>query len=84
MKKKIFLVSTLVLMAMSAMFVACEKKDDLKDGCDCTFTIEGETWTEHLTAAEMMNYGATNCSALASALRGAHASHGMTVDINCK
>lgn len=83
MKKKIFLVSTLVLMAMSAMFVACEK-DVLKEGCDCTFNEEGETWTEHLNSAEMMNYGATNCSALASALRGAHASHGMTVDINCK
>jgi hypothetical protein len=83
MKKKIVLVSTLVLMAMSAMFVACEK-DVLKEGCDCTFNEEGETWTEHLNSAEMMNYGATNCSALASALRGAHASHGMTVDINCK
>ena len=85
MKKKFFLIGALVAMSMSAMFVACEKKDNgLEKGCNCTFYEEGETWTEYISPAEMMNYGATSCSALASALQGAHRSHGITVSINCQ
>lgn len=69
MKKKIFLVSTLVLMSMSAMFVACDKKDDkngAKDGCDCTWA-SGQT--DHISAAEMSGMNATTCGELAGYLR---------------
>jgi hypothetical protein len=68
MKKKIFLVSTLVLMAMSAMFVACDKddKNGAKDGCDCTWA-SGQT--DHISAAEMSGMNATTCGELAGYLR---------------
>lgn len=35
MKKKIFLVSALVVMAMSAMFISCEKQSN-NNLCTCT------------------------------------------------
>ena len=52
MKKKIFLVSALVLMAMGAMFVSC-KKGSIKNGCTCTMSDGYYTETEFITGAEM-------------------------------
>ncbi len=85
MKKKIFLVSALVAMAMGVMFVGCKDKNAASDtnsnGCTCTF--DGGSG-EFITKSEMQGYGASTCSELAAALRGAYASHGMgTPSINC-
>ena len=57
MKKHFFIVSALVLVALSAMFVACEAKD----GCTCTY--QGET--THITLAQMkQNAGEKTCAGL--------------------
>ncbi|MBR3566258.1 MAG: hypothetical protein IKN91_08045 [Paludibacteraceae bacterium] len=57
MKKHFFIVSALVLVALSAMFVACEAKD----GCTCTY--QGET--QHITLAQMKQYaGEKTCAGL--------------------
>ena len=84
MKKKIFLVSAFVAMAMSAMFVACSSKNEPSNGCTCTFTEGGKSYTESWDRGMMANYGATTCSELSGAIRGAHASHGMSVSVTCR
>ncbi len=84
MKKKFFLVATLVVLSMSAMFVACEKDKGLEKGCTCTTYEEGETSTDYISPTEMMGYGASTCSALASALQGAYLSHGINASVNCQ
>ena len=75
MKKKIFLVSTLVLMSMSAMFVACDKKDDKKEnelkGCTCEYYIPEMCASETVSfsLAEMKSqYGANSCAELTQAI----------------
>lgn len=76
MKKKIFLVSALVAMAMSAMFVSC-KKDSKNEpsggdinGCKCTIYWEdGETDTEKISIDDMKEYyDVTSCSKLVRVL----------------
>ena len=84
MKKKFFLIGALVAMSMSAMFVACEKDNGLSKGCTCTTYEGGETTTDYISPTEMMGYGASTCSALASALQGAYLSHGISASVTCK
>lgn len=74
MKKKIFLVSALVVMAMSAMFVACDSKDknepELK-GCTCEYYIVslGESDTAYFSITEMKSqFGASTCAELTQAI----------------
>ena len=74
MKKKIFLVSALVVMAMSAMFVACNSKDknepELK-GCTCEYYIVslGESDTAYFSITEMKSqFGASTCAELTQAI----------------
>jgi len=77
MKKRIMLVSTLVVMAMSAMFVACKdknspsssseketEKEEIK-GCKCTVTIDGESDSAKISIDDMEEYyDVSTCSAL--------------------
>ena len=65
MKKKMILVSTLVVMAMSAMFVACSGNTPT-NGCVCTIkdAASGETYKETITQAELEEEGITSCSKL--------------------
>lgn len=76
MKKRIMLVSTLVVMAMSAMFVACQdknspsssseketEKEEIK-GCKCTVTIDGESASEKISIDDMEELDVSTCSAL--------------------
>ena len=56
MKKRIFLVSTLVVMAFTAMFVSCKKGGSIENGCTCTMTgsyASGETETVYISGEEM-------------------------------
>lgn len=76
MKKKFFLIGALVAMSMSAMFVACSKNDqngaDEFKGCTCEYydPSDGSSWNEFFSASEMKSqYGASSCSALASAIQ---------------
>lgn len=57
MKKKIFLVSAFVAMAMSAMFVACSSKNE-PSGCTCD--LDGERI--YVTPYEMKEMGMTSCA----------------------
>lgn len=65
MRKKFFLVGALVVMSMSAMFVACNGNNPT-NGCICTATYEnGETETESITLAKMKEeFGITSCAEL--------------------
>jgi len=68
MKKKMVLVSTLVVIAMSAMFVACSSNTP-QNGCKCTMSYKGEKETGKITIAEMKEEGWTTCSQVASAIK---------------
>lgn len=70
MKKKFFLVSALVVMSMSAMFVACEGSKPT-NGCICTITDkDGEKETLRLTFEEMVDYyQATTCGELTTVIK---------------
>lgn len=68
MKKKFFLVSTLLVVAMSAMFVSC-KKDEPTKGCSCSISYFGESYTEFIPLSDMSHYGVKTCSALAELMR---------------
>lgn len=64
MKKKFFLVSALVAMAISAMFVACNQNTPT-NGCICTYTEEGQKQTIRITFEEMVDYyNVTTCAEL--------------------
>ena len=83
MKKKFMLVSAMVIMAMSAMFVACNEKksntpsetteEDSKpaNGCICTVTDkEGQKETVRVEFNDMVDYyQATTCSELSTAFK---------------
>ena len=74
MKKKFFLVGTLVVMAMSAMFVACSNKNevtnDAANGCTCTIRdSSGYQDTDKFSAMDMKEMGATTCGELATAVK---------------
>ena len=70
MKKKIFLVGTLVAIAMSAMFISCEKKDSVSkeeiNGCKCSYYADGEKYTGvRVEIEDMEDYlGVSSCSQL--------------------
>ena len=77
MKKKIMLVSTMVVMAMSAMFVACNQntpatqEDTMKNGCICTLTDkDGNSEMIRATFEEMVDqYQVTTCPQMANVVR---------------
>ncbi len=82
MKKKMILVSTLVVMAMSAMFVACNQKNQNtpsepakeskpENGCICTVTDkEDKKETYRVEFNDMVDiYQSTTCSELATAFK---------------
>ena len=60
MKK--MMVSAFVLVAVGAMFVAC---DSIANGCKCTYTYEGVSVTKDFTKAEVESSGSKSCSAFA-------------------
>lgn len=70
MKKKIFLVGTLVVMSMSAMFVACNSNEPSSgsggaiQGCTCTFQVPGwsSSTTQTYSASQLNNVGVSSCS----------------------
>lgn len=77
MKKQIFLVSALVAIAMSSMFVACADKNqpsndsdsDSIDGCSCTLVYDGEKETYSFSLSEMKEiYDVRTCERLAKLL----------------
>lgn len=78
MKKKIFLVSTLLVVAMSAMFVSC-KKDEPSNGCNCRYEYDGEfLGSEFISLSDMSYIGVKSCGALADYL-----TEGDGVDVSC-
>lgn len=86
MKKKILLVSTLVIVAMSAMFIACSKNDQntASDGCDCTINDGHGPAREHFSKGDMAQMGATSCAELTGVLRGMYTSHDQSASISCQ
>lgn len=86
MKKKIFLVSVFVAMAMGMMFVSCEKKDAVEkeeiNGCKCTFYYEGKkVGTEKFDIDDMEDeYDVSTCSKLEKELMREAEDY----DIECK
>jgi hypothetical protein len=87
MKKKFLLVSVLVAMSMSAMFVACSGKNEPSsssiNGCTCMIRDSDGSSNEYFSKADMADVGATTCGELASAIRGMYGSHGMSVTVSC-
>lgn len=82
MKKKFMLVSTMVIMAISAMFVACNQNSQNNpsepaeegkpaNGCICTVTPkEGDAQKVRVPFDEMVDqYQSTTCSELATAFK---------------
>lgn len=69
MKKKVFLVSAIVAMAMSVMFVSC--KEEVINGCTCTTSVPNEApEVVNVSASDMKSeFGVTTCSALATNVR---------------
>ena len=71
MKKKL-LVSAMIVMAMSAMFVACNQNTPT-NGCICTYTVDGQKQTERMTFEDMVDYyQASTCAELQSYLPPAY------------
>ena len=76
MKKKIFLVSALIAMAMGVMVVSCKDKNEAEDksedinGCKCTFYYDGEKGgSEKFDIDEMEDYWeASTCAKLEKAI----------------
>ncbi|MCQ2370049.1 MAG: hypothetical protein MJ007_06200 [Paludibacteraceae bacterium] len=75
MKKQLFFVSTLCVLAVGSLLVSCSKKEDvsqLPSSCLCTF--EGYSETDYFTRKDMKEildeYGmeASSCSQFAKAL----------------
>lgn len=66
--KKMFFVGALMLFAVGATFMSCEK-DSAANGCKCTYTYQegrySETETETFTPSEMKKAGFSSCSAFA-------------------
>ena len=71
MKKKIFLVSALVAMAMSVMFVSCKDNQTPENGCKCKLYYDGEKLgTEKIHLDDMEDYfDVKTCSKLEKALK---------------
>lgn len=70
MKKKILLVSTLVIVAISAMFIACSNKNEPSNNSNssgCTCNLDGEKI--YASAHEMQEMGMNSCAEFAAALR---------------
>ena len=84
MKKKFLLVGALVAIAMSAMFVACSNKNEVKDGCDCTIRESDAAGTEHWSKSDMELQGVTTCGELAVVLRTHYAIGNEYAEVNCK
>ena len=91
MKKKFFYVSTIVAMAMCAMFISCEKKSssssssdsEAVNGCKCSWSVDGEVLnSERITIDEMEEYyGASSCSKLQRLISS---EAGGYYDVTCK
>ena len=84
MKKKIYFVGTLLMVAMSAMFVSCSKNTP-SNGCKCTMEIYGEKETFAVTTPEMINeYGVQSCGALTNLVKDDLAADGMaSAKVSC-
>lgn len=54
-------VSAVVVMAMGAMFVACNSNNPV-NGCACTISYQGQNETEKITLSDMKGMGWTSCS----------------------
>ena len=84
MKKTMIFVSAVVVMAMGAMFVACDSNTPI-NGCVCTAKYQGETASNSVTIEQMNNGGYKNCSEVAGYLRGALNEQGFTgASVSCK
>ncbi len=82
--KKLFIVSAVMLMGVSAMFVSC-KKDSIENGCTCTVSYMGQSQTRDFTAEEVKAEGYNSCSAIAADAKKELASEGMgDVSVSCK
>lgn len=68
MKKKIFLVSALVAIAMSAMFISCEKsggnEPSQSKGCKCTYYWNGNVLDSEGYFWEDLDENIKSCSEL--------------------
>ncbi|MBQ6985019.1 MAG: hypothetical protein IJQ20_08875 [Paludibacteraceae bacterium] len=67
MKKKIFVVGALAIIAMSAMFMACSGKNE-PTGCTCVLDNGDRIYA---SPYEMQQMGMTSCAQFAAALGGA-------------
>ena len=78
MKKQILMVSALVMVALSSMLVACDKKekDAASNGCTCTYNGDPEKFS----ASEMKEEGASTCSELQEILEDDYGYYG----VKCK
>ncbi len=78
--KKLFIVSAVMLMGVSAMFVSC-KKDSIENGCTCTATTNaGESEEGDVTKAEVEKAGVKSCSAYAAYIENKYKSSMKTLE----
>ena len=75
MRKKFFLVGAFVVIAMSAMFISCDKEEPSSEGgsssggasngCTCTYQVPGfaSSSTSTYSASDLNSAGVSNCSA---------------------
>lgn len=82
MKKTMLFVSAVVVMAMSAMFVACSNNNAPVNGCTCTLSYQGQTETQSITLAEMQENGWKTCGDIVAAFNQEAAGSG--VSMTCK
>lgn len=68
--KKVFVISALALIAVGTM-VSCKKKDDVNNGCTCTYydPYYGTEETRNFDKEDMQYLGISSCSAFAAWLR---------------
>ena len=84
MKKKFFLIGTLVAMSMSVMFIACSSKNAPTNGCTCTFRYDGETETGSIPIEDIKNYyNVSTCEAFASKYQSEARANGMNMSVSC-
>lgn len=84
MKKKFFLIGALVAMSMSAMFVACNSKNEPINGCNCTRRSGSLEGHEKISFATMQEkYGVSTCAELAKILKVQMANEAPNATVTC-
>jgi hypothetical protein len=61
MKKSILLVACVTLLTVGAISVSCSKDDEWK-GCKCTYTENGNQYTDTASAEELKEEDISSCA----------------------